>query len=307
MGVRLRPTRGALVVGLVGMAFLLSSRTTGSGWLTVMVSLAAAMLVWGSIGPAIQVARVTLSVSGPPDAMVGRSLELSLTVVGPPSACRVRFVDPSAPAVGVLPPASGAVKLVPNRRGVLSGVIVQVESAAGLGLVWASRTVLVPLASPIDVAPRPTAVALPKAATTSGEGETAVGGRHNDGETVRTVREYRDGDPLRMIHWASSARRDLLVVKELEAPESPALILSLDLRGSPDVAEHHASLAAGYVQAGLRSGMPVQLHTMEAAGQHSGWVGSSLEAGRRLARAIPGQVHVGGPHGRATMVHLGPQ
>lgn len=306
-GVRLRPTRGAAVVALLSLALLASSRTTGSGWLTVMVSLGIATLIWGSIGPVLLVRRVSVSLAGPSDAMVGRRLELQLDVHGPRAGCRIRVLEPESEVFGVLAPASGGFSLVPRRRGVLSSLPVEVETASGLGLVEARRVLDVPLPRPIDVAPRPVRVELPKAATSAGEGETSVGGRHTEGETVRTVREYRDGDPLRMIHWASSARRDALVVKELESPQSPALIVSLDLRGNPEVAERHASLAAGYVQAGLRSGMPIRLHTMEEAGQHSGWVGSSLEAGRRLARAVPGQVVVAPSAERAAMVHLGPR
>ena len=178
-----------------------------------------------------------------------------------------------------------------------------VETSSGLGLAWAHRTIEVPLARPLEVAPRPTPVTLPQSATTSGEGESAVGGRHNDGETVRAVREYRLGDPVRMIHWGVTARRGQLVVKELEAPQSPSLVVSLDLRGLS--AEQNASLAAGYVAAGLRSGLPVILHTMEPSGPHRGGVGSNLEAGRRLARAVAGRLPEVPEGGSA--VHLGPR
>ncbi len=295
------------MVALLSLSFLASSRTTGSGWLTIMVSLGAATLMWGTLGPVLGVRRVAVRLAGPSDAMVGRRMELELTVDGPPAGYRVRLLDPESDVFGLVAPTTGGISLQPLRRGVISSVTIQIETAAGLGLVWASRILNVSLPRPIDVAPRAVRVDLPKAATSSGEGETSVGGRHTEGETVRTVREYRDGDPLRMIHWASTARRDMLVVKELESPQSPALIVSVDLRGNAEVAERHASLAAGYVQAGLRSGMPIQLYTMEEAGQHSGWVGSSLEAGRRLARAIPGQVIVEPSAERAAMVHLGPR
>lgn len=55
---------------------------------------------------------------------------------------------------------------------------------------------------------------------------------HRGGEDFFTLREYRQGDDLRYVHWPSSARRDELMIKQLETPwQSRALVL-LDLRQS---------------------------------------------------------------------------
>lgn len=43
------------------------------------------------------------------------------------------------------------------------------------------------------------------------------------------LRSYRPGDSKRWIHWRSSARRDELVVKQFQQPESRELIVLLDL------------------------------------------------------------------------------
>lgn len=53
---------------------------------------------------------------------------------------------------------------------------------------------------------------------------------HRGGEDFFTLREYRQGDDLRYVHWRSSARKDELMIKQLETPwQSRALVL-LDLR-----------------------------------------------------------------------------
>jgi uncharacterized protein (DUF58 family) len=53
---------------------------------------------------------------------------------------------------------------------------------------------------------------------------------HRGGEDFFTLREYRQGDDLRYVHWPSSARRDELMIKQLETPwQSRALVL-LDQR-----------------------------------------------------------------------------
>jgi uncharacterized protein (DUF58 family) len=43
------------------------------------------------------------------------------------------------------------------------------------------------------------------------------------------IREYREGDPIRKVHWPSSARRNRLVVKEMEVRVSAQVTLLLDL------------------------------------------------------------------------------
>jgi uncharacterized protein (DUF58 family) len=61
---------------------------------------------------------------------------------------------------------------------------------------------------------------------------------HRGGEDFFTLREYRHGDDLRRVHWPSSARRDELMIKQLETPwQSHALVL-LDLRA--DVYQNEA-------------------------------------------------------------------
>ena len=48
------------------------------------------------------------------------------------------------------------------------------------------------------------------------------------------LRSYRPGDSPRWIHWRSSARRDELVVKQFQQPESRELVLVLDLVIPPE-------------------------------------------------------------------------
>ncbi len=53
---------------------------------------------------------------------------------------------------------------------------------------------------------------------------------HRGGEDFFTLREYQTGDDLRRVHWPSSAKRDELMIRQLETPwQSRALVL-LDTR-----------------------------------------------------------------------------
>jgi uncharacterized protein (DUF58 family) len=60
-----------------------------------------------------------------------------------------------------------------------------------------------------------------------------------DQADVRGVRPYRPGDPIRGIHWRSSARRGELMVREYDAAPSPELVLVVEpwLPNDPGPAE----------------------------------------------------------------------
>ena len=49
-----------------------------------------------------------------------------------------------------------------------------------------------------------------------------------DQADVRSVRPYRPGDPIRTIHWRSSARRHELMVREYDAAPAPDLVMVVE-------------------------------------------------------------------------------
>ena len=58
---------------------------------------------------------------------------------------------------------------------------------------------------------------------------------HSGGEDFFTLREYQQGDDLRKVHWPSSARRDELMIKQLEMPWQSRAFIVLDPRVEPHV------------------------------------------------------------------------
>ena len=50
------------------------------------------------------------------------------------------------------------------------------------------------------------------------------------GEDFFTLREYQIGDDLRKVHWPSSAKRDELMIKQLEVPWQARALVLLDQR-----------------------------------------------------------------------------
>ena len=58
---------------------------------------------------------------------------------------------------------------------------------------------------------------------------------------VRGVRDFQTGDPLRRIHWPSTARRGQLLVKEFDLEASTSVWIALDLDASVQAGEGEAS------------------------------------------------------------------
>ena len=291
-------TKGAYVIAAIGGALYLAARTTGAGWLMVILCGVAAVMLVGAAWPRIALARLRIEASAPPDARVGRDLPIALTLRRVGMGVRLRPLSPPGETVAALGVDPAPVAVTPDRRGVLERIVIEAASGAPFGLVWWRRRIAVPLRRPVEVAPRRGAAEAPDTASGDATGEspaaTGIGG-----DLVRSLREYQPGDPLRLVHWPATARHGQILVKELEHPERPHLEIVVDLRGDEDLAEDAAERAMGLVCQALDEGLQVTLHTAEAGGPRSAPVDGPLEAGRRLARAIaaappavqgPGQV-----------------
>lgn len=84
---------------------------------------------------------------------------------------------------------------------------------------------------------------------------SAAAPRAGSGSELFGVREFRPGDPLRRIHWRSSARRGELVVREFEPPGVQTLGIFCDPRpAGRAAADQIARLAASEAWDCLREG-----------------------------------------------------
>ena len=89
------------------------------------------------------------------------------------------------------------------------------------------------------------------------------------GEDFFTLREYQIGDDLRKVHWPSSAKRDELMIKQLEVPWQARALVLLDQRAerypTPEAFEHAVRGAASVVTHLYRGGFSPELWTGERA------------------------------------------
>ena len=242
----------------------------------------------------------------PTDAYVGDTVPFTLSVTGPSLLFHVR-VAAKGPFLVVTPPASGRLVAVADRREVVTEVEVEVAGSGLCGLVTCARRRRVPLPRPLAVGPRPLAPhhSFPELFGAWGEGAPRPA---PVGDVIRGVRDYVPGDPVRRVHWPSSARRGDLVVKEVEEPGAPRLVVVLDLGGGAAAGEQAAARAAWYAYEALGRGYEVMLATAEPNGAVTGRVGPPSDVNQRLARAVRGKPRppTGGPK-REAVVTVTPQ
>lgn len=243
----------------------------------------------GVVWPIVTLARIRIDVVAPPDATVGDEVALRVTLRGRAARIEVRVLDPPSRWWRTPVPATGTLPHPAARRGVFDHVRVQIRTAAPLGIFVRVRQARVRLAEPIAVAPRPRPAAahlrpIPDAAALAHHAASAPGGS----DVVRAVRPYVPGDPARLVHWPTSARRGALVVREHDPPAAHGVALVVDLSGPEEWADEAAARAAGLARSARAGGGVVVLSTYERGGPVCAPVDSTREIGRRLARAVGG-------------------
>lgn len=157
---------------------------------------------------------------------------------------------------------SASYRRVPERRGVLrfSGFSVATRFPFALFEKWRD----VELEGELLVFPHPLATPLPEGMFRE-QGERGGSARGRGVET-RELREYRQDDEVRMIHWRRTASLGKPVVRELEQDASSLFSILLDnQQGSGDAEawergfEQNVSRASYLVERGLQRGYSVEL------------------------------------------------
>jgi len=142
-----------------------------------------------------------------------------------------------------VPPAVFDVEALAMHRGrtVVGPVTIRVEDP--FGLLRIDRPVVAP--EEVVVVPASTALSAMDTGALAGavsadEGRVGQGGSADDSE----LRPYRPGDPIRRVHWAQSARRGELHVRQTTQAQPPEAVIALDVRresyqqlGRDDLAE----------------------------------------------------------------------
>ncbi len=195
----------------------------------------------------------------------GDRLELKIRLVnqkgtrGPAQLTGVIGVWPVSTAAAVVPKKEGwseKVTIGPLRRGPLLAHDFKLSSTDLLGL-FARRnrsqekelTLVLPRFASLGRVPQVRELEASLSAPRTGSGTELFG-----------VREYRRGDPLRRIHWRSSARHAELIVREFEPPGVQSLLIVCDPKPpTAEAGDQIARLAASEAWDCIRSGGRVAL------------------------------------------------
>lgn len=197
---------------------------------------------------------------------------------------------PIAPAFDI--PVRTQYRFRPLRRGVFRWHGLRVAGTDALGLVTLERNYPTP---PVEMTvlpvPIPVSIELPAAAAwglAASEGNRGKG----HGMEPRGTREYVPGDPLRHVHWRSSARTGTLLVKEFESGIQAAYTVLLQrTRGSEIGRGAHTTLelmcghCAYLAEQLVRSGATVDLPGLETPNPASNEGSRTGEILRALAQA----------------------
>lgn len=146
--------------------------------------------------------------------------------------------------------------LLPSRRGRWPLGPALVHSSEPLGVLWSDTSV--GAAESIPVWPAIDDLSA-TAGALMGHADRVVLGARSPSPDDAALREYREGDDLRRVHWPSSARTGTMQVRSDErAGRRPATVL-LDLPLEATALEWSISAAASIAVSVLGSGHPVRL------------------------------------------------
>ncbi len=279
----------AVLWGAFGLYALRQGFADDRSPLVIVGATAFAVMVIGVVWPIIAMRGVGVSVHAPTDGTVGARVPVEIELLGRPRDVRLRLLDPPTPWVHADRTTTGVIVQRPPHRGVYRRVRVEIKSSAPLGVFTRRRVLQVALPTPLYVGPfaipappdRVETAAIAASGAASRSPYTAV-------DAVRSVRPLVSGDPARHIHWASTARRGELVVRDFEPPAVLGLAIQVDLRSDDNGAvEQAAARARGLAEAVLAEGAACCLLTFDGS-PCTTYVRAPRDINRALAAATRG-------------------
>jgi len=151
----------------------------------------------------------------------------------------------------------GAVQQRPARRGALDSIDASVSTRFPFSLFEKSVEHAVPVVIIVYPRPIPPAARREDLPVASPSGSPFLAGRI--GAFPRGVREHLPADPVRDIHWKTTARTGRWMVKEREGEATPGIDLRVEEGGTPEAFEARLSEACGDVLDLERRAVPFRL------------------------------------------------
>ncbi|MEB3232471.1 MAG: DUF58 domain-containing protein [Leptolyngbyaceae bacterium] len=270
---------GGLLLGLAVFFFAAASNTM-AGWLYVMSGTILAILAIGAVLPERSLRQIKVKRQSILPIYAGEALVVELTILNQGKRVKdLLQITDILPYILDSPQTTVVETILPGRshhwvythqtsqRGVYQWNQVQFRTAAPLGLFWCRRSQTVPAQAVVY----PQVLRLSRCPILDEIGDMphvyveqyARSNQAHEGFT-RALRPYRWGDPIRLVHWRTSARYGELRVRELEiltGGEAVIIALDPDAPWVPDYFEQAVVAAATLFDYGDRNGLNVGLWT----------------------------------------------
>ncbi|MDJ0775043.1 MAG: DUF58 domain-containing protein [Mastigocoleus sp. MO_167.B18] len=227
------PTYSGMVLAAIAICFFAAAINTMAGWLYVISGVSFALLVIAAFLPPRSLSG--LSVTRFPIAAVtaGDDLTIELEIINSTkrsiTLLQVKDIlpyilgQPISQAIEIIPPQGNyhwRYYYPTQRRGVYRWHNVELATGAPFGLFWSrrqhecnARVIVYPTVLPLNYCPLVDEFGTEDCKRSDPYGRPF----HTASEGLtRSLRPYRIGDPMRLIHWRSSARMGDLRVRELE-------------------------------------------------------------------------------------------
>lgn len=291
---RVRPTRRVGIQLLLGVLLYGAGANVAAGWVIALSGIVIGVVPWAAVSAWRTASRIDVRRTVPARAVAGSPVTVTVEVSAP-TASSVVVRDELTGAVGATgDPRSGATvtgEAVLPRGLITSGRVVvtatdlfglfRVEAAGDVGLVGRRAGEVVEVLPPVPTI---------RTGVVSGVGSTEEDGRllrRGAGPEIIGVREHTRGDPLRAVHWRSTARRGELVVREFADPGRPRLRVEVaPTEWEAEALDVAAAAACAIATAASAAGQPVEI---AADGTVLGWG----RVARRYLAALP--PHAGAP------------
>jgi len=233
--VRLRKRAAGLLFG-AGVVFLMGTNAQ-AGWLLVIAALLVGVVLAGIVLPLAGLRGVRAELLAPEEAtqgdpahvdvrieLRGRGVRWGLRVRDAHLAETVSYID----AVRAAELVEITTERIPARRGPRRTDRLELRTAAPFGV--AERRRILEVGAQTLVLPSVVPLAALPFVDPVGTAEPAVhqAPRRGHGPEYLGIREYRTGDSMRHVHWASTARHGAVMVREFEEEQTRRLLVVID-------------------------------------------------------------------------------
>ncbi|MFB2770705.1 DUF58 domain-containing protein [Pelatocladus sp. BLCC-F211] len=243
------PTYSGWVLGGVAICFFGAAMNTMAGWLYAISGVSFALLFIAAVLPPRSLFNLIVKRHPIQAVTAGDDLKIELDIINPTKkAVNLLQVADVVPFILGKPQQQAIETILPQnsyhwvyyypteRRGIYRWQTVELASGAPLGLFWCRRqrectakAIVYPTV--LNLTSCPLVDRIGQEDSRQGDPRGVPLQTANEG-LVRSLRPYRIGDPMRLIHWRSSARYGELRIRELEiVTAGQQMVIALDSSG----------------------------------------------------------------------------